>query len=58
MPSQATIQELADLKERLGLLWDARGTTDGEILAVATRIDKLLNEHYRLTVGPARHASG
>ncbi len=58
MPSQATIQKLADLKEQLGNLWDARGTTDGEILAVATRIDKLLNEHYRLTAGSSQQTSG
>ncbi len=45
------VQEIEDLKRQLVDLWETRQQTDAEVLRLATRIDRLLNEHDRLLCG-------
>ena len=42
-------QEIADYRQRLQNLYDAKGRTDHEVLAASIELDDLLNQHYKLT---------
>ncbi len=42
------IQKIEDLKQQLNDLWETRQKTDEDVLALSSRIDRLLNEHDRL----------
>lgn len=42
------VQEIIELKRQLADLWEIRGQTDEDVLALSTHIDRLLNEHDRL----------
>jgi len=39
------IAQINQLKVKMGKLWDEKGETDHEILGLAMKIDKLLNQY-------------
>lgn len=44
------IREINNLKRQLADLWETKQRTDADILRIADRLDRLLNEHDRLLV--------
>jgi len=42
------IIKINQLKVKMGKLWDEKGETDHEILGLAMKIDKLLNQYEQL----------
>lgn len=42
------VREIKDLKRQLADLWETKQQTDADVLMIADRLDRLLNEHDRL----------
>jgi hypothetical protein len=51
-------KQIAVSRCKLQALWDARGYTDTDVLAISVELDELMNQYQRLSEGVENEDSG